>query len=90
MSDTYKPAELTNDNGTVLAKVSVFGEKMPPGCKRYTAFVTWSAGREIEEEIDLDALNAEHARAAAKLELENGYEPGARIVSVEERWGLYL
>lgn len=42
------------------------------------------------EEIDVDAATPRHAREVATAALAADYEPGGRIVAVEERIGLYL
>lgn len=42
------------------------------------------------EEIDVNASDQDDARAIATAALEKDYEPGGRIVNVEERIGWYL
>lgn len=47
-------------------------------------------GDAFVEEIDVDAATDLHAREIAALALARDYEPGGRIVAVEERIGWYL
>jgi hypothetical protein len=69
--------------------------------QRYTAYVQWTFGTQCnlmvddtetaQEEIDVDANSAEHARVLAQAELDANYNPGGRIILIEgPRVGLYL
>jgi len=57
--------------------------------KRYTAFVKWEDTGDVEE-IDIDALNPKYAKQVAEIEVKKNYEPGGKIVEVEQRHGLYF
>lgn len=56
---------------------------------RYTIFVSWDGGKSIDEEIDIDAANEIQARNIAEELLKTDYEPGGKIIEIQERFGLY-
>jgi len=55
---------------------------------RYTGFIEYDG--EICEEIDVDAADSIAARALILDELKRNYEPGGKLVRVEQRFGLYM
>jgi hypothetical protein len=55
---------------------------------RYTVFA--QAANNYTEEVDVDARDSVEAAALAGVELARDYEPGWKIVAVEQRFGLYL
>ena len=62
--------------------------------RRYTAFIryNWGDGDDNSsiEEIDIDARDDTDARVIASAALAQDYEPGGRIIRVDERIGWYL
>lgn len=56
--------------------------------KRYTVFTAFEG--EPCEEIDLDAKTSHSAKRLAQHVLDNDYQDGLEITSVEERFGLYM
>jgi len=56
---------------------------------RYTVFATW-AKFGCTEEVDVDAKDSVEAAALAGVELARDYEPGWKIVRVEQRFGMYF
>jgi hypothetical protein len=63
--------------------------------RRYTAFLSYMDGPEgepveIDEEIDVDAFNRDHAELITKAAMELHYDEDLRILRIEERHGLYL
>lgn len=58
---------------------------------RYTAFVNYEFDGFVEtEEIDVDAQTPGHAREIAQAALARDYEPGGKIVHVEELQGVLI
>ncbi len=55
---------------------------------RFTVFAQWPSG-EVEE-IDVDAVSAFKAKEEALLQLEEGYEPGFKIIRTVPRVGGYF
>lgn len=88
---------------TTVDGVYQWGEVEPP-LRRFTAFVFYPDDPAsnaldvdalgtvdgIDEEIDVNATTEEQARLVALAALVRDYEPGGRIVEIEERHGWYL
>lgn len=54
--------------------------------ERYTVFVKYGKGEDAEvEEIDVDAINREHAKQIAESALERDYQPGGKIAEIVHR-----
>jgi hypothetical protein len=64
------------------------------GLRRFTAYVRYafvdSEGDYAIEEIDVDARDVGEAQEVAEAARDAHYEEGGVIVTVEERFGLYL
>jgi hypothetical protein len=60
----------------------------------YTGFIAWGPGPPYDgvEEIDVRATNEREAREQVQQQLDKPgeYEPGGRVVHIEERFGLFF
>ena len=58
--------------------------------KRYTGFLEFEDDPGSYEEIDVDAHNLDEARQMIEYLAAKEYEPGLKLVRIEERRGLYV
>lgn len=84
----YDTIIIVECDGVVMARECRDFGSPEDGLGRYTIYVEFE--KVGVEEIDVDARNEQYAKDVGKQVLARDYQPGGKILHIEQRFGLYM